>query len=227
MAVRLGMGALILILWIPCALEAQGKGKAKPPPSPSEDIPAEAIVTDAGNAIRSDGNDTYTNGVLCVIARVQTQKGQFFLRTVGGNCFGTTGQHHPMTLDFGDSLEPIPPADCLVDDAFGQTGQLDICDANAIPDVRLVADKLFNESASATPVSLHLSLEPDFQNTGFELVFEQPIPITDRADGFRELTAGPSSVAELYKIPNKGKKISLGRFFMPFALDVQFLSPSP
>ena len=111
-----------------------------------------------------------------------------------------------------------------MEDAWGQIGKLDICGPNLVTDVRIIADKLFqNMSPTTTPVLLAFSLSRDFRNTAFELQFEQPVPASGDVSSTRTMTAGSGAIAELYKHQAKGKKLSLGRFKMPFQIVVTLL----
>ena len=179
----------------------------------------------AGDKIRSDG---YSNGfyywrVDCAISWY-SGNGMYFLRTSDYQC--TPVQQRYIVLDFSDPVDP--PSKCIVDDALGQAGTLNICGVNSVLDVRLVATKMFTSSAlsNGTPVMLILNLQPVFKNNtytnqgAFELNFEQNVPVSGSATS-RTVTAGPDAVAELYLIQPKGSKVSLGRFRMPFSLTAQ------
>lgn len=80
---------------------------------------------------------------------------------------------------------------------------------------------LFASGRPSTTLTLHMNLAPDFSHTAFILEFEARVPYTGD-DTARTLTANAQSVAELYKVSTtKGggtKKVSLGRFYMPFSL---------
>jgi len=109
----------------------------------------------------------------------------------------------------------------VVDDAFGQDGTLNICGVNYVTDVRIIADKLFqNMSPTTTPVLLAFSLSRDFRYTAFELQFEEFVPASGDIATTRAVTAPAEAIAELYKHQAKGKKLSLGRFRMPFEIVV-------
>ena len=181
----------------------------------------------AGDKIRSDG---YSNGfyywwVDCAISWY-SGNGMYFLRTSDFQC--TPAQQRYIVLDFSDPVDPIAPSKCIVDDALGQAGTLNICGVNYIPDARFVATKMFTSAAlsNGTPVKLILNLQPFFANNtytnqgAFELDFEQNVPVSGSATS-RTVTAGPGAVAELYLIQAKGSKVSLGRFRMPFSLTAQ------
>jgi hypothetical protein len=189
-------------------------------------IPVEAVLRDgAGDKIRSDGlgltsASAYNDSELCVIGHADNTNGRFFLRTDGRDtaCENQLFDRK-IVLDFTDAI--VRNAPCVVDDAFGQTGLLDICDANLVTDVRIIADKLFqNMSPTTTPVLLAFSLSRDFRYTAFELQFEQAVPASGDVSSTRTLTAPAGAVAELYKNQAKGKKLSLGRFRMPFEVVV-------
>lgn len=69
-------------------------------------------------------------------------------------------------------------------------------------------------------MSLPFSLQPDFQGTDFDLDFEQPLSVTGTS-GLRTLEAGPTAIAELYKLlKSSQRKVSLGRYYMPFQVTV-------
>jgi hypothetical protein len=212
------LGVLSVLLVTTSSVPAPAKAaKGKP-----VELPAEASLRDdPGDRVRSVGGPVYTPGVECVISWVDGGNGTFFLRTTGGACFGSSGEYHAVELDFGDPVTPISGS-CEVDDPFGQAGTLSRCGTNTIPDLRILASDLFRTGASSTSVVLPFNLSPDFRNTAFQLEFEDPLAITDGDAQFRELTAAPGAVAELYAV-RRGKKTSLGRFRMPFQLTVVLL----
>ncbi|HSF16315.1 MAG TPA: hypothetical protein VLK65_12265 [Vicinamibacteria bacterium] len=188
-------------------------------------IPVEAVFTDGGNKIRSDGlgltsASAYNDSELCVIGHADNTNGRFFLRTDGrDSACESQFVDRKIVLDFADAI--VRNAPCVVDDAFGQDGILNICEANLVTDVRIIADKLFqNMSPTTTPVILAFSLSRDFRYTAFELQFEQAVPASGDVSSTRTLTAPAGAVAELYKNQAKGKKLSLGRFRMPFEIVV-------
>jgi hypothetical protein len=138
-----------------------------------------------------------------------------------------------INLDFSDAISRTPDGsgtnpdgsvnDCLVNDAFGQLGQLNICGSNAVPDVRFQATQLFSNTALTNGVNVKLpfSLNADFKNTGFLLEFEQPLTVTGDAN-VRVLTAESNQVAVLSK-GGLRRGIVIGRFRMPFKLTVSKL----
>ncbi len=205
------------------AVTAKGGG-------PSGLIPVEAVLRDLSNdKIRSDGLGSYSDSELCVVGWGNNSTGQFFMRTEfsGSECVSQPpADDRKVVLDFTDALErtgncqPEQPC-CLVDDARGQVGMLDICGVNTVTDVRIIADKLFqNQAPLTTAVVLPFSLSRDYGGTGFELQFEQAVPASGDVSTTRTLTAGSGAIAELYKFQAKGKKLSLGRFRMPFEIVV-------
>jgi hypothetical protein len=193
--------------------------------APSTAVPATAEFRDAvatattpSDKIRSDGQGTYQNGIDCVISEVFST-GEYFLRSVTNNC--STTSPRTVVLDF--STPVTPPASCSVTVA---DGTLNVCTSNSVPDTRLLADYMFSSKAltNGATVSLPFSLQPNFSGTDFELDFEQPLPVTG-SSGLRTLTAGPSSIAELYELGKASggrspTKTSLGRFYMPFEVTV-------
>lgn len=57
---------------------------------------------------------------------------------------------------------------------------------------------------------------------GFELSFEQNVGVTSVSATTRVMTASATAIAELYqKVGVSGKKVSLGRYYMPFSLTVE------
>lgn len=192
-------------------------------------IPARATFRDAlADRIQSDTFGPYENEFDCVLCRVSNNA--FFLRTLGHTC-ATPGGIRKIRLDFSDAVSRPAGVDCssgtfLVDDAYGQPGALNICGINDLPDVRVIANSLFARNASGgTPVLLPFSLSPDFSNTAFSLEFEQNVSVFgDPANAkAREMEAGATAIAELYKNQAKGAggKVSLGRYRMPFRLRVE------
>ena len=162
----------------------------------------------------ASSNGYYYNGTDCVQSWVDST-GNYFLRTANAECTPVT--QRSIVLDFCDPVTPIDPSKCTVDDALGQGGTLNICGANALPDVRLVALKMFTSTAltRGTPVKLLINI-----STGaFELDFEQNAYVAGGLTS-RTLSVGAANdIAELYQINGK-KKVSLGRFHMPFAMTI-------
>ncbi len=190
-------------------------------------IPVEAVLRDAtGDKIRSDGFGPYNDADVCVIGWADDTNGRFFMRVEGRVGCETQIIDRKIVLDFSDAVARTGNCQtgscCLVDDAWGQVGKLDICGVNEVTDVRIIADKLFQNMAPATtPVVLPFSLSADFRHTGFELSFEQSVPASGDISTTRTVTAGPLAIAELYRYePKGGRKISLGRFRMPFEIVV-------
>jgi hypothetical protein len=197
-------------------------------------VPADATFRDASftdldgivvytDRIRSDGEGPYQDEIFCAISG--TSGNQYFLRTAKSGCSPAIAR--ALTLDFSQPL--TPPESCAVSDAY-VGGTLDICGPNRVADVRLVATGMFANAAfsGGTPVTLPFSLAPNFSGPGsFELTFEQNVPVRAGANArSRQLVASATAVAELYQnIPSKGKslKVSLGRYAMPFALNVEKL----
>jgi len=179
--------------------------------------------------IRSDGKSEmsgvgpYPHAVNCVTDRVGTG-GFYFLRTVSLDCMMPPVERL-IDIDFSSPVGEAA-ANCTVDDAYDQPGTLNICGSNMLPDVRLIANKLFANSAlsNGTPVSLPISLTRSFTGPGaFHLEFEQAVGVTAGANAnIRNLIAGSLAVAELYRnAPNsQGGRQSLGRFYMPFSATV-------
>ena len=196
-------------------------------------IPVEAVFRDfSSDKIRSDGlgldgglssASAYNDSEICVIGHADNTNGRFFLRSDGrDSACEIQSIDRKLVLDFTDALEHT--GGCIVDDAFGQAGTLDICGVNLVTDVRIIADKLFqNMAPTTTPVLLAFSLSRDFRYTAFELQFEQSVPASGDIATTRTVTAGSQAIAELYKFQDRGKKISLGRFRMPFEIVVTLL----
>jgi len=199
----------------PFSLQAQG---------PQSQTPAEAVFDDSlTKRIRSDGQSglygNYPHLVNCVRDRVN-QGGLYFLRTGYHTC--VPAFQRKIKVDFSTPVLP-GPTDCSVDDAFGQDGELNICGSNTLPDLRIIADTMFSNTAlaSGTPVTLYFSLIPDSSNQAFKLEFEQNVGVTAGANSnIRILEAGSGAVAEAYKNVPPNQKVSLGRFYMPFKITV-------
>ncbi len=186
-----------------CQMSSQGT---------SNRVPAQATFRDSStlpDRILSDGLGTYYDAVGCVVAWVDSKSGFFFLRTVGPKCQNPV---RSLVLDFSDAVSRS--AGCNVPDPNDTSGKsLDICGKNTLPDVRVLADTLFRDTAltKGTTVKLPFSLQPDFGGTDFELDFEQPLSVTATSGNERVLEAGTDAVAELYQLTQRGPKISLGR----------------
>lgn len=201
-------------------------GPAAGKPGGSTQDPATVTFLDRpGDRMLSVGGPFYDDAEPCVIAWVDSSSGQFFFRTAGRP--GGLPCARGMRLDFGDALQRQAGCNCSlgpcdVNDAFNQVGTLNICGTNPVGDVRWIAGNLFGSSAlsSGIPLTLRINLTPNFQVTAFELQFEQSLPVTGD-DTTRTMSADASPVAELYQYTGNGnKKVSLGRFHMPFALEV-------
>jgi len=217
--------ALLLVLVAAVGFAAKGG---------STQLPATAMFADrSDDRIRSDGGGIYDDTDPKVTVWVDSASGQFFFRTAS-----RTDGYRAINLDFTDALSRQAGCNCLlgpclVDDAFGQGDDapdqtpdfpdtLDICGLNTVPDVRWIAGNLFGSSAlsAGIPLTLRISLEPDFRYTAFELQFEQSVAVTGSGNT-RVMSASSTQVAELYKYTGKGNnKLSLGRFRMPFELTV-------
>jgi len=186
----------------------------------------ESFRNGTADRIRSDGwaessNWQYVDGINCVKSGVSTS--QFFFRSISHGCAPVTPR--AVTLDF---TQPVSGT-CggVVKDAYAG-GPLDTCGSNPVPDVRIVASKMFASSAltGGTPLMLVFSIPTNFTGPGgFELTFEQNVAVTRLSATTRQMTAAATAIAELYQnVPNRAGgniKVSLGRYYMPFALVVQ------
>lgn len=188
-------------------------------PKPSN-TPANVTLADlvgsATSRIRSDGggNDgIYVNGEGCVQSWYALPKGNFFLRTVTSQSpCGDTVSLRRIVIDLSDRVWPLACSDPgfeYVPDRYGNT--LDVCGPNLVPDVRMVADRLF--SANATALTLPFSLQPDFRYTAFELDFVETLAVTGTGTT-RTMTAGENATAELWQISGRTKTL-LGRYRVP------------
>jgi hypothetical protein len=204
----------------------------------SKQIPARftTVRGASGDGILNDLKGDYLNGSNCVVSWVDSRSGYYFLRTTTFNC--ATANPRTMTLDFTNAINRTPDGSgsdsCHVNDAFGDSGELNICGSAAgpntvIPDVRIIAGTMFSSTAvtQGTTVSIPFSLSPDFSGTDFELDYELPVAVGVNSSTSRTLNAysttacGPGVIADLYKYPKHGNKISLGRYCMPFQVTVQ------
>lgn len=191
-------------------------------------VPADASFRDApADMIRSDGWVEsnlwqYDDGINCVKSGVSTS--QYFFRSITYAC--TPVKARAVTLDFSQPVSGTCAG--LVNDACAG-GPLDTCGSNVVPDVRIVASKVFASSALAgsTPVMLVFSNPANFSGPGgFELDFEQNLAVTALSATARQMTTAATPIAELYQnVPSRrgGAKVSLGRYYMPFSLVVQKL----
>lgn len=211
------------------ALKGQGTSKQVPARSTT-------LRGASGDGILNDGKGAYLNGSDCVVSWVDSRSGYYFLRTATFNCATTNSRS--MTLDFTHALSRTPDGSgsdsCHVNDAFGDSGELNICGPadgpnTVVPDLRIIANTMFSSTAvtQGTTVSIPFSLSPDFSGTDFELDYELAVPVSVISSTSRLLTAdstttcGPGVIADLYKYPKHGSKISLGRYCMPFQVMVQ------
>lgn len=208
------------------ALKGQGTSKQIP-------VSSTIVRGASGDGILNDGNGPYSNGSNCVVSWVDSRSGYYFLRTTTFSCAAT--KPRTMTLDFSNAITRTPDGSgsdsCHVNDAFGDSGELNICGPAAgpnsvIPDVRIIAGTMFSSTAvtQGTTVSIPFSLSPDFSGTDFELDYELPVAVGVISSSSRTLTAdscAAGATADLYKYPKHGSKISLGRYCMPFQVTVQ------
>jgi hypothetical protein len=165
---------------------------------------------------------SYRGGTECV--RSEVSAASLFVRTATSGCSPYT---RALTVDFSDPVTPSPGVDCssgsyLVPDAYGDSGALNICGSNLVPDARVIASDLFGRaSANGTPLTLVLNLAPDFRHNEFLLEFEQNQPITVVSPTTRTLTGSTLSIADLYRVSGTNKKTLLGQYRMPFQVTVQ------
>ena len=152
--------SLVAFLALPAGLLAQGKAV------PAETVFRDATATPPSDKILSDGlSGTYGNypgGINCVVDQVAAKGGGYFLRTVYPYC--TPAVQRSINLDFSDAASTRTPDgsgsdSCHVNDAFGQTGELDICGSNTLPDVRIIAT-LFG-STTLKGHQRDVALQPD------------------------------------------------------------------
>jgi len=195
-------------------------------------VPAQSeFRDDREDRIRSDKDGVYADNVTaggCVRNYIDPKSGFHFLWVFGSEAGCSPGRS--VVLDFSDAVDPEAPSgrcphnpNCCANDSYGQEGELDICGPNTLPDVRLIANSLFQDRALAqgTKVSLPFSLVADSGATAFLLEFEQPLAVDGDSDSYmRALTADSTSVAELYRLEKTFRKISLGRFYLPFQVQV-------
>ena len=192
-------------------------------------VPADvSLRNDSLDKIRSDGwveptnGWQYDDGINCVKTGVATS--QYFFRSTRFAC--TPVKARAVTLDFSQPVSGTCGG--VVLDGYAG-GPLDTCGSNVVPDVRIVAGKMFASSAltGGTPLMLVFSTPTNFTGPGgFELDFEQNVAVTALSATARQMTAAPTAIAELYQnVPNGrgNQKVSLGRYYMPFSLSVQKL----
>lgn len=214
---------LVVIVAISCLLAVGGVGS-----NAATTVPATATFGDATtDRIRSDYPDPfpayayYRDGLDCVRSQVGGNGFGFRSRTYGCT---TTFMYRSVALDFSQPVVGVCPSPSIVTDAFAG-GTVDICGSNLVPDVRINAGSMFASSALArgTGVTLVFSNPTNYSGPGgFDLAFEQNVPVTQLSASTRMLTAPATAIAELYqKVPNSGKKISLGRYYVPFSLKVE------
>ena len=166
---------------------------------------------------------SYYHGIDCVRSQVgQAGAGGFGFRSRIYGC--TAAAFRSVTLDFSHPVVAGCTSPTYVADAYAG-GQLNICGSNLVPDVRINAGSMFASSALSrgTPVILVFSTPASYTGPGgFELDFEQNVGVTATSSALtRVLTAPATAIAELYQnLPSSGKKVSLGRYYMPFSLTV-------
>lgn len=166
--------------------------------------------------IHSDGGGPYLNGQGCVQSWFALPKGNFFLRTVtSAPPCGDTVSLRAIVVDLNDR---IWPSACFgpetVTDRYGNT--LDLCGSNLVPDVRMVADRLF--TANATALTVPFSLQPDFRYTAFELDFVETLTVAGTGTT-RTMTAGADAIAGLWQISGRTKTL-LGHYRVPLSATV-------
>ena len=191
-------------------------------------VPATTTFRDASSdRIESDASvslsSSYQDGFDCVKSEVSGNG--FFFRSRSYSCTTATPwlATRSVTLDFRQPVGEVCPSPSIVTDAYAG-GTLDICGAQLVSDVRILAGGLFGSVAltKGTGVMLVFSNPTNFSGPGgFELDFEQNVGVTAMSSMTRQLIAPATAIAELYqKVPPSGKKISLGRYYMPFSLTV-------
>lgn len=186
------------------------------------DVAVPARIRSDQGALEDLTDGAYQDGTDCVQAWYAA-RGNFFMRTVtsAAPC-GPTVMLRSLVLDF---TQRVWPSGCgaeqeLVYDAAGRS--LDVCGVTAIPDARLVADRLF--SASATRLDIPFSLTADFRTTSFELTFVETLVVSAAGSG-RTMTAPAGAIAELYALSGRTKTL-LGRYRMPAQVTVT-AAPTP
>jgi hypothetical protein len=191
---------------------------SKPSNTPANVALADTVGSTTSR-IRSDGggvDGSYLDGEDCVQSWYALPKGNFFLRTVTSQppC-GDTVSVRRIVIDLTDRVWPSTcPGPQYVADRYGNT--LDVCGSNNVPDVRLVADRLF--SANATALDVPFSLQPDFRYTAFELDFVETLSVTG-AGATRTMTAGANAISELWQISGRTKAL-VGRYRVPLSATV-------
>jgi len=212
---RIALGTAIAALAV---IVAVGQLDAAPP----SNLPATAVISDAGMTILSDGGGPYTENVNCVRSWYNSSKGNYYLRTASDTfCDYQVGSpavqrfiELDLTIQLSGSCAPV---------ADVYSNQLDPCGSNDIPDARLIADTLFKNGASTTPVTIHFDLYPNFVNpTAFMLTFIDPVGVTINGDGSRTL-GGTNLLAELRVRQVKGRKstfVTVGQYYMTFEMTV-------
>ncbi len=202
---------------------------------------------DVTGAIKSSDGTPYVGCQNCALVRVG---GSLWMRTSCMACsecsdaqrVGCPAGGVPMIVDLSvvvGSLEG--DFSCgTVDDEWGQTGELTICDpigVYTVEDVRFTASNLFEKpkgrgkkSGAGTEVVLYLNVERDSSHTAFTLEYVSDMtPIEVGNDRILTATSG-DALADLYRIGpelnKKGKpgpkitKTLVGRFSVPFSVTV-------
>lgn len=165
---------------------------------------------------------SYQDPIDCVKSQVGSG---FSFRSRSYSCTTSTPTATPrsVTLDFSQPVVAGCTSPTNVTDAFAG-GTLDICGSNAVPDVRIIASGMFASTAATKGTSLILVFSTPTNFTGpggFELDFEQNVGVTVVSGTARQMTAPATAIAQLYQnVSTSGKKISLGRYYMPFSLTV-------
>lgn len=198
-------------------------------------VPAKAWFADNSatyfSTIGSDGLGYYWSGEpyltesgVPVYGSSGVSGSSFAMRTVKYTGTSDTNKRK-VTLDFKYAVTGSEPTQPSITDPDG-TGELLFVGAgsqvNVIPDLQLIAANLFGSNAltKGTSVLIVFSLQTEFTgNRDFQLEFETAVSVVVVDAKTRLLVAGSTAVAHLYEMIGN-RKVSVGRFYMPFKLTV-------
>jgi hypothetical protein len=179
---------------------------------------------DPGDAVRSDAHvpPDYIHGTDCVASTRDARSGATALRTASHTvCSDSDWQNgmpavRQITLDFSNPVAGLPNP-CVIAD-------LDACQSNEIPDVRIETTDAFSSQALSrgTGMSIYVSFHPNLNNTEFYIEYEQPVSVSGTLST-RTLTAGPNEIAELYQVTRVKNRLvftSVGRYYLPMQMTI-------
>jgi hypothetical protein len=222
---------LLTLVFLGVAVSTAAAAKAGPPtaaPATATATFGASINNPAGQAVYADLAGPYKDGAYTDSLGADVTgicRPDLFLRTVSSS--GSSAQNiRGIYLDLSRVVAGSAPAQSAIADPNDASGAVlhlgDTTSINFIPDMRILASNLFSNTtvSKGATVSLVFSLQPEFTGSGdFEIDFEANVSVAAPNATTRVLTAGTNAIGHLY-VFNGSKKVSVGRFYLPFTLTV-------